>query len=84
MYFKEKFFIIILSLISIFTLPGSAFALTNVKGEQIIILKDEPNNIPLPASLEEEADLASTHAFVPAKNLWLRTKQERFKKTQKT
>ncbi len=72
MYFNEKFFIIILSLISIFTLSGSAFALTNVKGEEIIILKDEPNNIPLPASLEEEADLTATHAFEPAKSLWLR------------
>jgi len=72
MYFNEKFFIIFLSLISIFTLSGSVFALTNVKGEEIIILKEEPNNSPLPASLEEELDLAATHAFEPAKSLWLR------------
>ena len=72
MYFNEKFFIIFLSLISIFTLSGSVFALTNVKGEEIIILKDEPNNSPLPASLEEEVDLTAAHAFEPSKSLWLR------------
>jgi membrane-bound lytic murein transglycosylase D len=50
-------------------------AVTNAKGDEIIILKDEVLVTPLPASMEaekEEADLIAEKAFVPAKSIWNR------------
>lgn len=70
MLFKKITSLSFAFLICFFT---SIYAETNAKGDEIIILKDEVLNSPLPASMKEEhakADLIAEKSFVPAKSIW--------------